>query len=157
MPDYVATLQDLETVRNLLDTINGTPHGYGVVTESDRAAALTKLTDLVCETGLHTAVLEMLISGALFRMRNLRDSSFVPQIIQQVKAAKNPASMTDIDTAAFFPTRAGKALEKLTDIPEILLWLFKRAAANDPERPKRRRQRKPADTQPAKTNESESL
>jgi hypothetical protein len=70
----------------------------------------------------------MLISGMFFHLRSLRDSDFVMRIIRQVKAAKNPASLEDIDAAAFFPKRAGRALEKLTDIPEDLLLLFKQAA-----------------------------
>jgi hypothetical protein len=124
MTDLTTAPQDLTTVRHLLDIISGVPHG---VAEADRTAALTELTALIQRTGLNSAVLEMLISGALFHLRSLRDSSFVPRIIQQVKAAGN-VSLEDIDTAAFFPERAGKALEKLTDLPEDLLLFFKQAA-----------------------------
>jgi hypothetical protein len=120
-----ASPQDIGTLRHLLDIISGAPRD---VTEADQAAAIPELTELLLRTGLHKTVLEMLISGALFRIRSLRDGNFVMNVIQRVKAAKDKASVEDIDTAAFFPKRAGKALENLTDIPEDLLWLFKHAA-----------------------------
>jgi hypothetical protein len=120
-----ASAQDIGTLRHLLDIISGAPRD---VTGADRAAALTELTGLLFQTGLRKTALEMLISGALFRIRGSRDSNFVMNVIQQVKGAKEGASLEDIDRAAFFPKRAGKALENLTDIPEDLHWLFKRAA-----------------------------
>jgi hypothetical protein len=124
MTDAIAAVQDLETARHLLDIISGAPLN---TSEESRAAAVTELTGLLLRTGLHEAALEMLVSGALFNMRSLRDSRFVLRFVQQVKSKAN-ASIEDIDAAAFFPKRAGKALENLTDIPENLLLLFKHAA-----------------------------
>jgi hypothetical protein len=120
-----ASAQNLVTLRRLLDAIGGVPYN---LTEAGQAAALAELTGLLLRTGLHKTVLEMLVSGALFHIRSLQNSEFVPQIIQQVKTASPKAALEDIDAAAFFPERAGKTLEKLTDIPEDLLLLFKQAA-----------------------------
>jgi hypothetical protein len=120
-----ASPQDLETLRRLLDAIGGVPFG---ITKAGQAAALTELTGLVWRPGLNVAALDMLISGLLFSVRSMQDSNLIPQVIQQVKAAKNPASLEDIDAAAFFPQRARRVLKKLDNIPEDLLFPLLKAA-----------------------------